>query len=251
MSQDTQPAPLGDFTSGLDEFRVSVPAEIRDLLQRLLDGCTLVHISAPQGASLTTTLWAIDATHGRISFSADIDDPQLQRLLDAAEAVVVGYLENIKLQFDLGNLMLVHGKSASALQADMPVEVFRFQRRNSFRVRTPIRSSPSVQMRHPSMPAKMLSLRVIDVSMGGCALFMPDDTPPLPVGVRMQGVRVELDADTRFQASLQVHHVTAINPDSGGVRLGCSLLDTGGDAQRALQRYIDHTQKRRRLLSLD
>jgi hypothetical protein len=37
---------------------------------------------------------------------------------------------------------------------------------------------------------------------------------------------------------------------SGGVRLGCSLHDLDAGAQRSLQRYIDVTQKRRRILAL-
>jgi hypothetical protein len=35
------------------------------------------------------------------------------------------------------------------------------------------------------------------------------------------------------------------------VRIGCELQRLDGDAQRTLQRYIDQTQKRRRLLALD
>ena len=37
---------------------------------------------------------------------------------------------------------------------------------------------------------------------------------------------------------------------ASGVRLGCEFVELDGQAQRALQRYIDHTQQRRRLLSL-
>jgi hypothetical protein len=39
--------------------------------------------------------------------------------------------------------------------------------------------------------------------------------------------------------------------DARGVRLGCEFQRAGGDAVRALQRFIDHTQKRGKLLALD
>ena len=48
-----------------------------------------------------------------------------------------------------------------------------------------------------------------------------------------------------------IHHVTSIAPsDLGlpGVRVGCEWLRLAGDAERALQRYIDQTQKRRRFM---
>ena len=35
------------------------------------------------------------------------------------------------------------------------------------------------------------------------------------------------------------------------MRLGCEFVRAGGDALRALQRFIDQTQKRGKLLALD
>jgi c-di-GMP-binding flagellar brake protein YcgR len=106
-------------------------------------------------------------------------------------------------------------------------------------------------VRHPEIADMALALRVLDVSIGGCALFLPDDVPPLQPGVLMNQVQIELDIDTRMTVKLRLQHVTSINPDSRGVRLGCELVDPSGDTLRVLQRYIDQTQKKRRLLSLD
>jgi c-di-GMP-binding flagellar brake protein YcgR len=94
-----------------------------------------------------------------------------------------------------------------------------------------------------------LALRVLDVSIGGCALFLPDDVPPLPPGVVLNGVQMDLDVDTRIHVALRLQHVTSINPESRGVRLGCEMVNPGSDVTRALQRYIDQTQKRQRLLN--
>ena len=147
--------------------------------------------------------------------------------------------------------MLVRGAKACSLQADMPREMYRFQRRRSFRVRTLGRGTPTALMRHPSIPDMQLGLRVLDVSNGGCALMLPGDVPPLSAGLEIRGVRIELDPDTRFDADLLLHHVTLIQTPSRGARLGCEFMHVQPQAQRALQRYIDQTQKRRRLLSLE
>jgi c-di-GMP-binding flagellar brake protein YcgR len=248
MFFDTQPAPVGD---GMDEFRVDAPAEVVRLLKSLVDDNVAVHLSGPDGTHYTTTLWTVDAHQCRLSFSADAGAPQLHALVEAGEATAVAYLDSVKLQFDVTGLVQISSARTSALQADLPQEVFRFQRRNSFRVRTLPRTSPTAHFRHPAIPDMTLSLRVLDVSTGGCALFLPDDVPALSPGVRVHKVRIELDPNTRFEAGLQLCHVTSLNPQSHGVRLGCELLQLGGEAQRTLQRYIDQTQKRRRLLSLD
>lgn len=233
------------------DFRVGAQPEVVALLKSLMDSATQLHLSAPDGSHYSTTLWSIDTPQRKLCFSADAEAPQLAALVETGESTAVAYLDSVKLQFDAANLMLVHGKRSCALQCDLPTEVFRFQRRNSFRVRTLPVTSPTISFRHPSMPDMVLALRVLDVSTGGCAIFLPNDVPPLTPGVSVHRARVELDANTRFEATLQLCHVTSLNPQSNGVRLGCELLQLGGDAQRTLQRYIDQTQKRRRLLALD
>lgn len=251
MSLDTQPMELDDRDDGgLTEFRVQAPAEVRALLKSLHDRNVLINLNV-NGTAYTTTIWTLDAARGTLTLSADANDPRLQRLLDADEVVVVAHLDSIKLQFDLASLLLVHGGQSSALQAPWPRVIYRFQRRGSYRVRPLGQSSPMAHMRHPQRPELVLALRIIDVSLGGCALALPADAPRLQPGLEVKNVTIELDAETRFETKLKLHHVTAINPDASVERLGCSMVDLPVDAERALQRYIDQTQKRRRLMSLD
>ncbi len=251
MFQDTRPAELGP-DEGLDswaEFRVSQPQERLRLLRQLCDGQVPVSLNAPDGTSITATLWAVDSAQGRVNFSADPGLPQLARVVEADEAVAVAYLDNIKLQFDLQGFMLVRGVGSSALQCALPQQIYRFQRRNTFRVRPRGTHEPVARLRHPSMPEMQLALRVLDVSIGGCALWLPHDVPPLQAGTRLGEVHVELDAETRFAAALQLQHVSGLG--EGGVRLGCEWQGLPAAAERMLQRWIDRTQQRRRLLSLD
>ena len=55
--------------------------------------------------------------------------------------------------------------------------------------------------------------------------------------------------DTRFNVDLRLQHVTSLGSESRGVRLGCEFVNADAGALRALQRYIDLTQKRSRMLS--
>lgn len=251
MFLDTRPASL-DPSMGPDpfaEFRVTGSAEITSLMRQLRDGNVPVILNAPDGTSYTSTLWSFDTHARRLSFSADEHHHQTGRLIDADEVVAVAYLDSVKLQFDVSHLMLVRGSQSCALQAGLPGSVYRFQRRGSFRVRTLDRTAPTVSFAHPSIPDMALGLRVIDVSIGGCALLLPADVPLLQPGTTLASVQVDLDADTRFTAGLQFHHVSSLHSAAGGHRIGCEWTRIDGNAQRALQRYIDHTQKRRRMLA--
>lgn len=253
MFQDTQPAPL-PAEGGRDawrDFRVTHPGEQVALLRQLRDGDVPVHLSNPDGQTLSTSLWALDDQRRRMGFAIDADHPRTESLLSGDELVAVAYLDSVKLQFDLRDPVVVRGRDGAALQAPFPDEMYRFQRRSAYRVRTLERSSPTAHLRHPALPDMLLPLRVIDVSIGGCALRVGHDVPPLQPGTRLASVRVELDADTRFDAGLMLQHVTEIQPGSRGVRIGCAWDRLSPLAERTLQRYIDQTQKRRRMLSLD
>jgi c-di-GMP-binding flagellar brake protein YcgR len=249
---ETLPMPLDGLAPGaLDDFRISNPREIAALLRQFQDGNELLNLNGSHGGMLTATLWSVDPVKGRISFSADAQAPATQQIVDSQEAVVVGYLDSIKVQFDLANLVLVRGPSGSSIGASFPRELFRFQRRNAYRVRPLMRSTPVARMRHPVIAEMPLALRVLDVSIGGCALFLPEDVPALQPGTLMNRVQVDLDADTRFSVDLRLQHVTSAHQESRGVRLGCEFVNAGSDALRALQRFIDQTQKQRRMLSID
>lgn len=255
MYHDTRPAAL-DSSGSHDawaEFRVDDPAELLRLLQQLRDSSAPVVLSSPQGALLSSQLWTVDAPQRQISLCADADahGVQLQRLLQDDEAVAVAYLDRVKLQFDLNELVLVRAATSSALRARLPQVMYRFQRRDSYRVRSIEPRVPKALLRHPSLPDMRIALRIVDLSAGGCALRLPDDVPALQPGTRIAGTRIELDGVTMFDVTLCLQHVSAMAQASGGgQRLGCSFVDLDGQAQRALQRYIDQTQQRRRLLSL-
>jgi c-di-GMP-binding flagellar brake protein YcgR len=234
-----------------EDFRITAPFEIAAVLKRLAEGNVHVGLNTPEGGSIVATVWAVDPANGMLSFSIAPHEPQLDAVVECDEASVVGYLDQVKVQFDVDKLVLVRSGERVALKCGFPRELFRFQRRNGFRVRPMVRTTPVAVLRHPVIPDMRLELRVLDVSISGCALFLPSDVPPLAPGVLMNGVLIDLDADTRLHTGLRLHHVTSLNPDSRGVRLGCEMVAPAPDGVRALQRYIDQTQKRRRMLSLE
>ena len=86
----------------------------------------------------------------------------------------------------------------------------------------------------PAMPDMPLSLRVLDLSIGGCALLLPEDVPPLEPGSTLHGVRLELDPVTRLPATLQLQHVSSIHAQSQGLRLGCEMLPMPGSEVSSL-----------------
>ncbi len=249
----TRPAPLQGMSDndGLEEFRVSSAREIGLLLKQLLDGSVLLSLVASDTSVFTSAIWTMDSERATIGFNADPNDPALHSVLEGQEVVVVGYLDSVKVQFEVRHPVLVHGSRASVLSCPFPREMFRFQRRNAFRVRPLMRNAPIARMVHPDLPDSEFALRIIDLSISGCGLFLPHDVPAMNAGSLVGSVCMELDTDTRLEISMRLMHVTAINAEARGVRLGFEFVRTSGDALRTLQRFIDLTQKRGKLMALN
>ncbi len=264
---------LGTRSGGLDDFRIASAREILATLRQLQENNVRLHLNGGNrqngnsGHSLPVTVWSADTEH--IGFSIDIDvgatDASLIALLESNDVVAVGCVDAVKLQFEARAMVLMHGARASVLRCACPREMFRFQRRGAFRVQPLARTTPVARLRpggdvhDPRSTAKTApgpatpALRVLDVSIGGCALFLPANVAAnlaeIAAGSVMRQVEVTLDADTRFQVDLRLQHATSLNAESGAMRLGCEFVNADAATVRALQRFIDQTQKRSRLLA--
>jgi c-di-GMP-binding flagellar brake protein YcgR len=251
MFLDTQPARVdGPPGAGADdEFSVTKPAEILNYLQRLIDTRALINLSSPDGGFLTTMLWWVDAAAQDIGFSVDEHQIGLQEVAGAGESVAVTYLENEKLQFPLARMRLKRDPQGLALQCQLPELIIRFQRRKSFRVRLPGFDAPTLRFRMPGNPDHVIVGRIVDISIGGCGLVVPTDTPPFEPGTALPSCRVDLTAEERFITGFEIRRSAPWQNKQGhtlGTLLGCRWTRLDSAAERTLQVYINRRQKHQR-----
>jgi c-di-GMP-binding flagellar brake protein YcgR len=238
-----------DETSGradLDEFRVASPREIARFLSELCDNKIPVALNAPDGDIETTLLWTVDAVRNRLAFWADACDGKTRHLVERPGHVVVAYLHSVKLQFEIGPLMLEGGDRVSVLSCALPSQLFRFQRRNAYRVRPLLGEALTARLSHPDIPDMPLELSVLDLSLGGCALLLPDDMPVPQRGALLRQVEFDLEVDADFRVDLRVQNVSPRDATAPGMRIGCEFIDARGSALCALQRFVHNVEKRRR-----
>ncbi len=210
---DTLPMSLDSLAAahgGLHDFRMTSAVEIRALLNRICSANVTLILNASDGTSWDVKPWVIDSARAAISMTFDGDkaDPKLELVLESAQVIAVGVIDDVKIQFDVQGLVLVQGPNSAALRCTLPREIYRFQRRENFRVRPPVRNAPAARITHPGLPAL---LRIIDVSVGGCALFLPEDVPPVEAGTVVHGVVLDLEVNVRVQTDLRVQHVSSLN----------------------------------------
>ncbi|CAM3988182.1 flagellar brake protein [Roseateles saccharophilus] len=246
MSATTQAAP--------EELRVSTITEITAYLQQLQREDAALMLSGPPGLSLPSRIVALDPAADLLGLEIGADPEGIsQALVAGGEITAVAYLGTIKLQFELEASVLVSGAQGAVLRGTLPTRLYRFQRRQSYRVQPAGSLYPRVVVPGGAQPGH--ALRVLDISIGGLALALPADVDPaplLPIGHVAAGLVLELDRITALRVALLPHHASPIGGDPGGTRqLGCAFVDLDAAAGRSLQVYVDQTQKRRRLLKLD
>jgi len=234
-----------------EELRVTAAAEVAAYLAQLQRENAGVQLSGPQGQNLSSRIVALDPAADVIGLEIGTDpDGISQALVAEGEITAVAYIGAIKLQFELEAPVLVSGEQGAVLRSTLPTRLYRFQRRQSFRVQPAGSAYPRVIIPGGAQPGR--ALRVLDISIGGLALALPPDFTPLPPGQVADGLVLELDRITALRITLLPHHASPIAGDAGGMlQLGCAFVDLDATAARALQVYVDQTQKRRRLLKLD
>ena len=237
-----------------EELRVTSAAEIAAYLQQLQRDGVGVMLSAPPGLTLAARIRAVDPGADLLGLEIGADPEGIsQALVAGGETTAVAYLGTIKLQFELEAPVLVSDEQGAVLRSTMPTRLYRFQRRQSFRVQPSGSTYPRVVLPAGDQPGR--ALRVLDISIGGLALALPagdDAQQVLPMGRAASGLVLELDRITALRVSLLPHHASPIAGDPTGTRqLGCAFVELDTAASRALQVYVDQTQKRRRLLKLD
>lgn len=237
-----------------EELRVTSATEIAAYLQQLQREGAGVRLSGPEGPGLSSRIVALDAEADLLGLALGADPEGIsQALVAGGEITAVAYLGTIKLQFDLDAPVLVSGDQGTVLRSPWPTRLYRFQRRQSYRVQPAGSSYPRLVLPGDAAPGR--ALRVLDLSIGGLALALPPDlaaVPALPAGQVSSGLVLELDRISALKLALLPHHLSPVAGDPHGLmQLGCAFVDLDAAASRALQVYVDQTQKRRRLLKLD
>ena len=226
------------------DFRLDAPGEIMNWLRELLQSQARLQLTTPDGEAIHTVLRALDTPHGMLTMEAPTGGDTLAPVLASDELVATAFLDRIKLQFDVSGLVSIRGDGAEVLRAPVPLRLYRFQRRQAYRVASAGQLYPALKLSHPDLPR----IRVMNVSAGGVALQWPANVVPVPQpGEEIAGT-LELEREVSFTSLLRVQHMEPGEPAGTPHHVGCAFVSLAPTAARALQIFIDQAQKRERLM---
>lgn len=242
---DASPAAHDDGTD--DRYLVRNPRQIRQLLQALIDQRSLInaHLGG-RDLSFPTAILELDDDEDRLLLDGSPSEPANRAAEEAGHLLCFAQLDRVMVRFRLEHLERTGSANHVAFRVPFPSEMVHLQRRELYRLETPITDSPHLRFPVNEDRGEPLNLRVVDISGGGLAVTVPLDCTAFSLQKRYQA-RLDMPDTGPLELSLIVCNQLRVKLPNGTEmkRIGMRFdtLPRGGDS--AIQRYIFRIDRQR------
>lgn len=238
---------LVNSSEDIRSFTLSSAVEIVFHLRALINRNEMISVYFNHGEEmLLTQLITVDAARGEFSFDIGSNEDLNVGLLKSERAVFVAAPDGIKTQFVCGPFRSGRDANGPVFLATLPPDVIKLQRREYFRVETPIASPVLCQIRQPI--AAQLPLH--DISLGGLSLVTPAALPEFERMTVLVDCCIALPGSGSLIFDMEARNLRhLVNRNGSQLELiGCRFLNLNGKAESLLQRYMNQLERERRNL---
>lgn len=237
-----------DHDDGTDDrYLVRNPRQIRQLLQALIDQRSLLtaHLGG-RDQSFPTAILELDEDDDTLLLDGSPSEPANRAAEEAGHLLCFAQLDRVMVRFRLDHLERTGGYGHVAFRVPFPTELVHLQRRELYRLETPVTDSPNLLFPINEDRSEALHLRVVDISGGGLAVTVPVNCNAFSIQKRYDA-RLDMPETGPLQVSLIVCNQLALKLPNGVEmkRIGMRFdgLPRGGDS--AIQRYIFRIDRQR------
>lgn len=226
--------------------------EILFILRAVLQKGSLITVYFNHGQSfLLTSLIHVDAERGQILFDFGSDEEMNARALKADRLLFTTSIDKVKVQFSLNRLEQTQHDGRPAFRGAFPETVLRLQRREYYRLSTPIanpvRCRFNLKLADGSLVATDVPL--LDISGGGVGLMIePDRKDNFAIETVFTDCKIDLPEEGLLVCSLIVRNAFDVTSKTGNhhLRVGCEFKDLPGTRLTMIQRYITRVERERK-----
>lgn len=237
------------LSADLSPFQVNSRREIIALLRSISEHKQMINMLANQGAvAIVTSVLEVDESAGEVIIDCAQREQINEHLLASDNISFETALEQIRILFFADHVSQCIYGGAPALKIALPTSLIRLQRREFYRVLTPLTNpvSCTITIPHVSTEEPYSHTMVLqNVSGGGIALIdefsVLDDT----IGRVYHNCRIDLPGGSLVVASLELRNAQHIHLANGKPvrRLGCLFVDMPHAMMAAVQRYISRLER--------
>ncbi len=230
------------------EFRIASELQIRSLLRSLAERGlpTALYYGGGRDDFILTTV--LKAGEKGLWVEQGVDAHKNRRVLESRSVTLVSTLDQVKIQFPVGEIQAVKHQDYPAFYMALPASIYRLQHREYYRLMLagseylrciiPVGKPPAV---------KQLEVVVTDISIGGVKLSYDGDDIDFVPGQVYAGCQLELPDIGRIEATIVVKSMVTISPKIGQTvkRMGCEFKNLDNASNVLLQRYVTQVQRSR------
>lgn len=227
-------------------------AEILFVLKALVQKGAMITVYFDGGNSfLLTSLNQIAADGNSLIFDYGSDEEMNQRALMADKLVFTTTLDKVKIQFSLKGLSQANFEGRKAFSGKLPETLLRLQRREYYRLTTPIANpiKVSLEIIHGDGTKATIESNMLDISGGGIGLMVPLSLgEAFAIGNIFQDCKFTLPEEGQLVTALCVRNAFPVTTKTGSqyLRIGCEYVDLPGTRLTMIQRYITRIERERK-----
>jgi c-di-GMP-binding flagellar brake protein YcgR len=231
------------------DFEVASRREITALLRSIGEKNQLIRMLVKGESDVcVTSILEVDADGGNIILDCSISPDQNRRILGAKRLSFETTLDKIRIMFSGEHIESTTFEGSPAFKMPLPATLVRLQRREFYRIATPVTNPVRVLIPQPAeLGGGSKPFPLSDISCGGIAIL--DNSLELgdTIGKVYHDCRIELPEVATITTGLQIRNsldLTLLNNKTNR-RLGCQFVDMPRSALSAVQRYITKLERER------
>lgn len=236
-------------TENQSPYQVESRREIIALLRGFKEKNQLISMFINNGAEVfITSVLEVDDTNNVVIIDSAPGVEANQRIVDAPQVFFDGLLDRISIQFSSSRLQRTSFEQRPALQMLIPSNLIRLQRRENYRINTPV-SSP-IKCLIPMLVDELAYLgkfSLVDISCGGIAILDDQRLLDITIGTRHTDCQIDLPGVGLLEINIEIRNSQDLTLLNGRTtrRLGCAFLNLSSRTLATVQRYIMKLERER------
>jgi c-di-GMP-binding flagellar brake protein YcgR len=235
MMRTTENLQFGDW----HEYAVTSRREILALLLNICNQRSRILVQV--GGQPVTWVTAAGCDAATLILERALSREQNDSILKAGVVTFETSLDNIRIVFESTRIRAVDHQGAPAFALDLPDRLIRLQRREFYRVATPVIYPVLVSIPVPkAADGEPITFSLADISCGGICLLDNQLTLGANVGRIYARCKIELPDVGVVTTGLQVRNAatTTLLNNRTNSRLGCRFVDMSSAHSAMVQRYV-------------
>jgi flagellar brake protein len=240
-----------DFrTSDLDQYRIFSRREILSLLRSIKNHNQLVSLMISGGSeAIVTSILSIDEANNLLVVDSAPSELLNDHIAVSKKITFETVLEQIRIVFHTDHIDRCTFDNLPAFCLPIPESVIRLQRREFYRVATPVANPVRciIPLKDDEGNTVVVTTTLYNISAGGVALVDDKKILDNTIGHIVTGCRLDLPGGTPITVTLQVRSSLDLTLSTGRSirRLGCMFIDLPASQLAAVQRYITKLERER------